>query len=532
MKTIFELSPVFSRGAVLQRRQPAAVFGAGPEGETVRVALGGCRAQAVVRQGRWLAWLPAMEAAQDLVLTAVCGEKTLTVREVAVGEVWVAGGQSNMEFWLRNDAERDTVIPAASDPLLRFFDMPRIGYEGQEKDISFAEYGVWRRFTPAEAGWFSAVGAYFGLALRRALGVPVGIVGCNCGATSASCWLGEEYLDGEPALAFYRQSYEKTLETLDPEQYAWDFRERQAMGQTERMREFDTRMARGQVPPEEISRLLARLTPRQRELLSLPVGPLSPLRPFALYHNMVQKLAPYTAKGVIWYQGEADEVLPGQYAKLFGRMVRCWRDAWGQELPFLTVQLAPFGHWLASTGAAFPTLRAQQRLAADTIPGVWLASVMDAGMEQDIHPKNKRPVGERLALLARGKVYGEADLLCEAPRLEACGRRGDELTLRFANAGDGLRCAADIPEGLEVLADGAPAACTARLCGARLVLRAAALEKAKDIQVNYAQAPYLQADLYNSASLSAEPFSVRVGEAEKAEPEPGAGRPAATEAFL
>lgn len=510
METTFQLASIFSDGAVLQRHQAVSVFGTGSEGERVTVTLGCRSAECTVHQGRWLAKLPAMEAAQDLVLTAVCGGEVRTAQDVAVGEVWVAGGQSNMEFWLRNDAERDTVIPTANDPLLRFFDMPRVSYAGQEQDISFAEYGVWRAFTPQEAEWFSAVGAYFGMALRKALGVPVAIVGCNCGATSASCWLAEEYLDGDPALAFYRESYEKTLKTLDLERYTRDFRERQAMGQTERMRDLDRRMARGEIPPEEISRVMAGLTPRQMELLNLPVGPLAPTRPFALYHNMVRKLAPYTAKGVIWYQGEADEVLPEQYAKLFGKMVRCWRDTWGQELPFLTTQLAPFGHWLASTGAAFPALRAQQRLAADTIPGVWLASIMDAGMEEDIHPKNKRPAGERLALLARGKVYGETGLLCEAPRPKTYEHSGAALTLHFASAGEGLRCAAPMPTGLEVLADGAPVACAAELCGDRLVLRAEALGKAKEIWVNYAQMPYLQVDLYNSASLPAEPFSVQI----------------------
>ena len=110
------------------------------------------------------------------------------------------------------------MIPNANDSLLRFFDIPRISYEEQQKDISFLEYGVWRTFTPEHAGWFSAVGAYFGMKLRQALNVPVAIIGCNCGATSASCWLSEDHLNAVPALRVYRENYERTLETLDMEQ--------------------------------------------------------------------------------------------------------------------------------------------------------------------------------------------------------------------------------------------------------------------------------------------------------------------------
>lgn len=191
VKRKFQLATVFSDGMVLQRRQPVNVFGTGEDGTHVTVTIGSVSAACVVKDGRWNAVLPPMEAADGLSLRAECSGTVLFVNDVAIGEVWIAGGQSNMEFWLRNEAERETVIPRANDPLLRFFDMPRISYDRQEKDLSFAEYGRWRPFLPEHAGWFSAVGAYFGARLRQALGVPVAVIGCNCGSTSASCWMSE-----------------------------------------------------------------------------------------------------------------------------------------------------------------------------------------------------------------------------------------------------------------------------------------------------------------------------------------------------
>lgn len=507
MKEKLCLAKVFSDGMVLQRRQPVRVFGTGMDGADVCVEIGEKKACCVVKDGRWCAQLPPMEAAAGQIMRVRSKEETLIVSDVAVGEVWIAGGQSNMEFWLRNEAERDTVIPAADDALLRMFDMPRISYEGQERDISFEEYGKWRPFLPEHAGWFSAVGAYFGIQLRRSLGVPVGIVGCNCGATSASCWMSEEYLDAVPALESYRKNYENMIHGMDLKQYGELFKERQRLGLTPRMQALNERIARGEVALEEIMGMMKNLSDHQRALFTLPEGPMSPVRPFALYHFMVERLAPYTAKGVIWYQGEADEVLPEQYAVLFGQLVKCWRETWGLQLPFLTVQLAPFERWMTNTGAAFPELRRQQQKACAAISGVWMACIMDSGMRNDIHPKQKRVVGERLALLARGKVYGEEQLLCEAPAFSGGSRAGDTLILHFAHSGRGLVCKSAFPSGLEAEADGVSAVCTAALDGANLILRSEAFLGAGHVKVSYAQKPYTEADLYNSAGLCAMPFT-------------------------
>lgn len=513
MEQTFGLAAVFSDGAVLQRGEPIWVFGSGEEGAEVEVRLSSSDRsyRTAVREGQWRVSLPPEEAAEGLTLTASSRGQTILVRDIAIGEVWIAGGQSNMEFWLRNEAERDTVIPAANDSLLRFFDMPRISYDGQRKDLSFAEYGVWRKFTPEHAGWFSAVGAYFGMKLREALGVPVAVIGCNCGATSASCWISEAYLDEIPALRVYREDYERTLKTLDLSQYEQDFKERQAWGQTPRMIEFDRKMARGELHAETLQDLVgqlgAQLTERQWKLLALPCGPMAPTRPCGLYHSMVERLAPYTARGVIWYQGESDTDRAEHYAALFGQVVRCWRDLWGRDLPFLTVQLAPFGRWMADTGTMFPALREQQELACRQVPGVWMASIMDAGMEKDIHPKNKRIPGERLALLARGKIYGEK-ILCEPPSLEDAVWEGNTVRLTLAATGEGLWTKECFPGELDVLLDGEKVSCDISVEASQIRLHCDRLECAGEADVRYAWQPYVCAGLYSSAGLCAKPFRV------------------------
>lgn len=504
---------IFSDGMVLQRHTAIRVWGFYENTEQIWVKLGEEITEAALENGRFEAMLSAREAAEGLTFTitgadAQQREETLCFTDVAVGEVWIAGGQSNMEFQLRYDAQASELLDAPPDPLLRYFDVPKISYEGQEKDKSYDAVNCWRRFGDKEDGFFSAAGLFFGRKLREQLQVPVAVIGCNWGATSASCWLKRSYLEEFPELHPYLDNYEKAMEKLDPVWYREAFLERQQWGLSPEMQKLDEAMGKGtvgEISPQRLQEFLERLTPRQKELMMMPQGPMDQTRPCYLFDSMVMRIAGYCAKGVIWYQGEADEVLPGRYALLFSQMARCWRDHWQAELPFLCVQLAPFDQWLTNTGKCFPELRRQQQRAADVMEQVYLASIMDAGMPADIHPKQKKPVGERLALLALGKVYGK-NILCEAPRFVDAAWRADGVDLYFAHAGEGLFCRSAFPEGLELFEDGKRVSCEAEISGSRIGLRCGSLKADSQVQVSYAWQPYLQADLYNSAGLCAKPF--------------------------
>jgi sialate O-acetylesterase len=151
---------------------------------------------------------------------------------------------------------------------------------------------------------------------------------------------------------------------------------------------------------------------------------------------MLKKIAPFPLRGFLWYQGESDDVRASVYGTVLKRLIECWRNLWDEKLPFLLVALAPFGRWVSATGERFPLLRQQQETISKTVEAVWLASSSDAGMEWDVHPKHKKPIGTRLALLARGHIYGE-DILCDPPEFLKAYRQADGIRLLFANA-DGL----------------------------------------------------------------------------------------------
>lgn len=209
---------LFQDGCVLQRQKEIAVWGEGPEGEEVTVALAGSRAVCRVENGSWRCTLPPMEAAEGLCMEITCQKETLSIRDVSVGEVWIAGGQSNMEFFLCYDAQWEDMQCAAHEnknPRIHMFNVPRLAFPGHDKDVS--ECGYW--FEEEDDAWpyFSAPGYSFARSLQPVLGVPVGIIGCNWGGTSASTWLEESWLKDAP-LDVYLKEYEASVAGKDPEE--------------------------------------------------------------------------------------------------------------------------------------------------------------------------------------------------------------------------------------------------------------------------------------------------------------------------
>lgn len=508
---MLELEKIFSDGMVLQRRSPIRIWGKCGAARTVKVSIGDLCCTAEVAGGKFCAQLPEQEAAERLTLKLSAEDaegrtENLEIPNVAIGEVWIAAGQSNMEYPVRNTVECEMLKQGKEDGNLRFFDVPKISYEGQENDRSYDDAGFWDSYRPDSIDNFSAVGLMFALRLRRELDVPVGIIGCNWGATSASSWIPREYLEEHEELKVYLKDYEEAVRGLDLEWYRQTYLEKQAWGLTPRMAELNDKLSRGELDIGEMMKRFSELPKRQREYLTLPTGPMDQRRPCVLYDTMVKRIMGYTLKGVLWYQGEADEVHPDSYALLFSQLVKCWRRGWGQELPFLTVQLAPFREWLGNTGRQFPALRAQQELAAALVDGVWLACIMDAGMEWDIHPKTKGAAAERLALLALGKIYGK-QILCDAP--EAAGTRWEKnrIIVYLAHAGEGLHCTGEgNPAGIVLMADGKEIGYQAEVRDCRLIVHTPDLTGYRHVQLDYARLPYVEADLYNSAGLCAKPF--------------------------
>ncbi|HHV10812.1 MAG TPA: sialate O-acetylesterase [Clostridiales bacterium] len=510
---MIKLADIFQSGMTLQRQKPIRFWGESDSAEEIKIKIDGhLIACEDIPKGSFEFFLPAQEAAENVKLEI----GSVVLERVDIGEVWIAGGQSNMEFFLRYDVEGDAVIANADDDHVRYYDVAKYAFEG-EREEGFkddSKWDKWLTLQPAHASEFSAVGTYFAMELRKELRVPVAIVGCNWGGTSASAWIEEEYLAADQELSSYLTDYEAQETKLDLEQY---YRINKIIRQGKEMPEskkiMDYLMRNSINSMEMIQELVSASgqttsSPEQDKLYAenyAAVGPNSENRPSGLYKMMLSRISGYTSKGVIWYQGENDAAKAGLYTKLFSKMIECWRRDWKDDLPFLFVQLPPFGQWMNSTGDQFIIVREQQEAVSKTVKDSYMISISDVGDEYDIHPKRKKPVGHRLALCARNKVYGE-DILSDAPEAKSIKKKGRVVIVSFLH-GEGLHMEGNSLNAIRISVDDTEVNNIGlRIEGDQLIITSEQFEQAKQVTVEFAKTGYYQVNLYNKADIPAKPF--------------------------
>jgi sialate O-acetylesterase len=393
--------PIFSDHMVLQQQMPIRVWGKASPKEKVSVRLqrdGQEVATASTQaddQGRWTVELPAQKAGTGFTLD-IQGQNTVSLKNVAIGEVWICSGQSNMqwELWRLTRGDQGKKVAAqARHPNIRLFTMPRRPALTPQEDfptltVTRAQsytvvFGKWQECTPETAYEFSAVAYFFGRDLEKTLQVPIGLIASNWGGTVCEAWTSLEALDSVPSLKYLADR---------------------------------ARLAQQSIPDNKKG--------------------LNPNTPTVLFNGMIHPLLKFPVRGAIWYQGESNAARAYEYRVLYPTMIQDWRKRWGGDFPFLGVQLAPF--WDGnSEGVRYAELRDAQLLATKLLPKVGLAVITDAGDEKDIHPQQKQPVGERLALAARALAYGEK-IVYSGPIFRQAKLDGKKAVLHFDHVGSGL----------------------------------------------------------------------------------------------
>ena len=397
------LAAIFGDNMVLQRDASVPVWGTAPAGAEVAVELDGQIVQTLAGDtGHWRLDFPPGPAGGPYDLTVRCNGVTVRLEQVFRGEVWLAGGQSNMEMPLERSQDGAQTIRNSGNPLLHFCTVPKTAWDPPE-ELS------WHMVEPGTAKGLSAVAYYAGRTLTEHLvGVHVGVIVCCWGATYAHCWTSRSALERFPEGRTRIDSYEtriagKSDEVFNREQAAYQ-------------EQLDIWNADPQGPYP----------------WPPPAGRTSFHRPGNLYRAMVEPLAPYALQGFWYYQGEQDDEWPEDYFPLLTALIGCWRDTWeNQSLPFLLVQLPMY------QSEGWPVLREAQADAARTLPGVEMAVLADCGEADNVHPLDKRTPGMRLGLLALEAVY-HLPVTGRPPVCSGAGRDGDTVLLRFDHVGGGL----------------------------------------------------------------------------------------------
>jgi sialate O-acetylesterase len=421
---------LISEGAVLQQGMPVPIWGTAAEGEKVTVTFEGQTASAVARDGKWMVRLRPLRAGGPFTMTIV-GENTVVIRNIVVGKVWVASGQSNMAWPIDQSADAERVKAASSDAMLRLFTVPQADLPQATANVE----GRWHEAGPSTIGGFSAVAYFFGRDLRRALNVSVGIINNSVGGTAVEQWTRRSFLEADPQLR-------------------------------------------------------AAITPKTG----------------GLYNGMIAPLIPYAVRGAIWYQGEANAGAAYRYRSLFPAMIRNWRQDWNEgEFPFLFVQLAPF-HAInpLPEESDWAELREAQLLTSLRVPRTAMAVITDVGDEKDIHPKQKEPVGARLALAALHIAYGKP-IASSGPIYESMEITGRRAILRFDHIGRGLVAAGGDLTGFTIAGEDRKFVnARARIRDDTVIVWSSRVDH--PVAVRFGWADYPLVNLFNQEGLPASPF--------------------------
>lgn len=393
-------APAIAEGAVIQRDAPVTISGTAEPQARVRVALGASVREAQAGDdGHWQALFPPLPASTGLTVEASAGSATIVARDLAAGDVFLCSGQSNMQFSMAETAlaPGDRKLPI--DRSIRLLSVPLASARIEQR--TFAGPATWSSAFDGSAD-FSAVCLIAGREIARRQQVTVGLIDASMGGTPIEAWLPYDGLEAAGGA-------EKGLAILDA------FRSDQAAAEKMFGAQLD---AMWTMPP--------------------PPGQ-APGRPRMGYSNlfnaMIAPLGTMPLAGVFWYQGEnnANRANPRDaYRRQLAALLDSWRARFGARLPFVIVQLAPFGPLSAEPGENnWAEVREAQRLVAETDPYAELVTTVDVGERLDIHPPLKKPVGQRAgAAMLYLRDSGSPEAL--GPRPLVATRTSDQVRISIA----------------------------------------------------------------------------------------------------
>lgn len=475
------LPSVLADHMVIQRDKPVHVWGSADPGEQVTVSFRGHQGTSIANDlGRWSLYLPPVDAGGPFTLT-IQGKNTITFTDVLVGDLWVASGQSNMQFpmmktdWTRGVQNTQQEIDAANFPKLRLFHVENTFSDYPMLDVAAK---TWTACTSQSVGDFSGVAYFFGRELLEKEKVPIGLIEADWGGSPAEAWVSLNALSSNSSLmpVFSARAHRMQLESMALLE-----------DKSEKMQQEDA--AKAGKPP-----------------IKFPWHPeKNSWAPAGLFNGMIAPLTPLPIRGVIWYQGEsnADAERAPIYSVLFPTLIQDWRKQWAQgNFPFLFVQLPNF-----TTKNDWPTVREAQRETLD-LTNTGMAVTIDIGEATNVHPRDKQDVGHRLALWARVLSYGE-QVQDSGPLFRQAVPEGNQMRVWFDHAESGVMARGGELRGFEVAgADGKfmPATAKVDTKANRSTVLVSSAAVAAPVYVRYGWAADPQCNLYNGDGLPASPF--------------------------
>jgi len=466
-----QLPQAWSDGMVLQHDRRTRLRGTADRDETVQVSIAGKSYSDVASAtGEWEISLDPVQAGGPYELFARTAKDTVIIRDILAGEVWLCSGQSNMEWPAGSSAGWEGIRESVADGNLRIIDFRRrqLGWNvpwdsltlAQINNLEFFEDGSWMAASAETVKDFSAVAYYFGRKLREELGVPVGLIEMAVGGSPAEAWIERKALELHPQLVDLLYDYRKS-----------EFREPWVR---------DVMTANLQLTDN----------PRQRH----------PFEPAYLFEAGVSMLAGFPVRGFIWYQGESNANFSELYQTMLPEMVQNWRASWADStLPFYFAQLSSLNR------PSWPEFRDVQRRLASRIPYSGMVVTTDVGHPTDVHPRDKKSVGDRFAFLALRETYRKNSFKKSPEPFEAV-RKGDKVIVSFRHAGK-IKTSDGLPvREIEVSLSGDfYEAASATIRGSRIIIESAAA-----VSVRYGWKPFSEGNLTGESGLPVPTFKLKI----------------------
>ena len=447
---------------VLQRDLANTLWGWADAGEDIKVEFNGQTKTAKAdNTGKWSLKLDPMTHGGPFEMKTT-GKNEIKLGNILIGDVWVASGQSNMQWSVRISKDGEKEIANAKYPNIRLITVPLASSSTPKDDFN----GKWVECSPETIGDFSAVAYYFGRKIHQERNIPIGLLHSSWGGSSCETWI-------NPEVVAEFKCYEEIMK-------------RKANAEVQKPEGGDNQQAG------------------------------------YLYNAMIVPIKNYGIKGAIWYQGETNAGRAYQYRTLFPLMIQNWREEWGQgDFPFYFVQLANFMAVKDQPSeSAWAELREAQSMTAQSVRNTGQAVIIDTGEADDIHPGNKQDVGLRLALLALARDYreprgmgggGARPAPSEGPQFQSMKIEGNKAIISFGIMSSfGLKTNdGGTPKGFAIAgADRKFYWADAKIVGERSDSRIELTcpEVPNPVAVRYAWADNPVTNLYNGADLPAAPF--------------------------
>ena len=474
-----KLPAIIGSNMVLQQNTDVTIWGWAGSEEKITVNPDwrwGSRSTVADEQGRWQVTLKTLKADRPHTMT-IRGNNTIKLKNILFGEVWLCSGQSNMQMpmggWDLQPVHGGLKdITYSANESIRLFTVQPVTADNLADDV----VGQWVECLPETVRNFSAVGYYFGRKINGETAYPVGLINSSWGGTLAQAWTRIDFIQYDDNLRPIADSYDT------------------------RLADWENACLEAEKEQKPKPKRYHRIQPQDK--------------PASLYNGMIAPITKMTIKGTIWYQGESNAGAAYLYRDLFPTMIENWRcDFKNFEMPFYFVQLASFTDH--KPGIEVEPYRDQPRdngwaelreaqFMTNSSKNTGMAVTIDIGETNNIHPGNKKDVGERLAFWAMAKDYGIA-IDYSGPLYVGYRIEGDTIRILFSHAENGLAFKDGIPKGFAIAgSDKQFVWADARIDGTTLLVSSDEIKE--PVAVRYAWDIDPENSLYNNARLPASPF--------------------------